>query len=594
MKDTFRQKDVVDWILNDIESGSMIPVYGHVNTLDSDVIIKSCLLPKELIDDELNDFENFKHDDLTPAFTKYGDGDIKYLRFNNDEGIEPLIVEFQYDGLREEHIELTEEFRSLFSLYYDAGKKEYTCPSDNDRIVCKLDHVDHVDNGDFVKIDKKYLKSYLTAKAKVLLLYFHAQIFEAVSTDGKYECERIEDIEEKNTIIAVDVGNSDGSNYSLLRAKKIIFGCPLKQCNLWPFNEKHGEYIDFIIGMDENGNEIKHSCDPSTLSNFSGANPNAPHYLTPVFFDRAVLEKYIRQSERYTIEPGILMCGSLWSIYIDNEHPDYVSAYLGDLGRDLPTVEEQHHWRGCNKIIDGHLSKAKIDRDFNVKFSKSESVDFVFKNKFQYVNEASKEHLGWPFFKDLSDDDAYNFTTLRIPLREEHEEFDELVLRLVKVLIDSLNEEEIKKQITSKETIQGGISKLEKWFEERKLSNYANQINFLRNLQNLRSTGTGHRKGKQYKKISNIFGITGSNFKDVFSKILQDATSFLQFIYDNVVLKGVGGVNPAATQANSAMQTTPVAESTETANTANVAKSTETAETTTAVAVNITGNGAEQ
>lgn len=578
MKDTFRQKDVVDWILNNIESGIMVPVYGHLNTLGSDVIIKSCLLPKELIDDELNEFENFKHYDLIPAFTEFGDGDIKYLRFNNDEGIEPLIVEFQYGGLKEEHIELTEEFRSLFSLYYDAGKKEYTCPINNDRIVCKLDH------GDFVQIDKMYLKSYLTAKNKVLLLYFNAQIYETVSTDGKYECARIENTEEKTLCLAVDVGNADWNNYSLLRAKKVILGCPLKQCNLWPFNEKH-EYIEFIIGMDENGNEIKYSCDPSILSNFFDANPNAPHYLTPVFFDRAVLEKYIRQSERYKIESGMLMCGSLWSLYIDNEHSDYVSAYLGDLGRNLPTVEEQHHWRSYNKVIDGHLSNVKIDRDFNVKFSNSESVDFVFKNKFQYVNEASKEHLGWPFFKDLSDEDAYNFTTLRIPLREEHEEFDELVLRLVKVLIDSLNEEEIKKQITSKEAIQGGISKLEKWFEERKLSNYANQINFLRNLQNLRSTGTGHRKGKQYKKISNIFGITGSNFKDVFSKILQDATSFLQFIYENVVLKGVGGVNPAATQANSAMQTTPVAESTETANAANTA---------TAVATNITGNGAEQ
>ena len=548
MKDTFRQKDVVDWILSDIESGIMIPVYGHLNTLGSDVIIKSCLIPKKLMDDELNDFENFKHDDLIPAFTEFGD--IKYLRFNNDEGIEPLIVEFQYSGLKEEHIELTEEFRSLFSLYYDAGKKEYTCPSDNDRIVCKLDHEDHED---FVQIDKKYLKSYLTAKGKILLLYFNAQI-EAISTDGKYKCERIEDIEEKNTIIAVDVGNFNGNNYSLLRAKKVIFGCPLKQCNLWPFNEKHGEYIDFIIGMDENGNEIKHSCDPSTLSNFSGTNPNEPHYLTPVFFDRAVLEKYIRQSERYTVEPGILRCGSLWSIYIDNEHPNYVSAYLGDLGRDLPTVEEQHHWRGYNRIINARLSKAKVDRDFNVKFSNSEAVDVVFKSKFQYVNEESKKHLGWTFFKDLKDDDAYNFTTLRIPLRESQEEFDELVLHLIKVLIDSLNEEEIEKQITSKDKIQGGINKLEKWFDERKLSNYANQIKFLRNLQNLRSTGTGHRKGKQYQKVSNIFGITGSNFKDVFSQILQDSTSFLQFIYDKVIVVrvGVGTVGGTATNVNGA------------------------------------------
>ena len=43
-----------------------------------------------------------------------------------------------------------------------------------------------------------------------------------------------------------------------------------------------------IYLLDENGKEIRHTCNPSCLSNYFGANPSAPHYLTPVYFDAAV------------------------------------------------------------------------------------------------------------------------------------------------------------------------------------------------------------------------------------------------------------------------------------------------------------------
>ena len=167
------------------------------------------------------------------------------------------------------------------------------------------------------------------------------------------------------------------------------------------------------------------------------------------------------------------------------------------------------------------------------------SPEFIFKQRYVEITEKSLEVLGWPLFLKLSEDDTHNYTGVRIPFRESQEEFDGLVLALVKVLIDSLNEKEIVKRIHNKEDLKGGISKLERWFEESKLQGYENQIGFLRNLQELRSTGTGHRKGKSYEKISVVFGIEDNNFKNVFSQILTNATAFLQFIDDNMkTLKG--------------------------------------------------------
>lgn len=268
IKDIFHQKKLKDWFLK-IESEIMIPVYVHKDMFDSNVIIQSCLIPKELINKEFNNYENFNYDDFTPQFVKYGDGEIKYLRFNNDNDIEPLIIKFNYNGLEleEDHIELAEEFRQLFSLYYATERREYISPIDNDQLVCKFD-------SDYVTINKKYLKSYLKAKGKVLLLYINSQIQEKAAE--KYPFNDY-DFEDDNALGNIAIGNCDGSNYSLLRAKKIIHGCHLKQCNLWPFNEKH-EYIDFVIGMDNNGNKIRHSCDSSTLLNYYGANPDEPHY----------------------------------------------------------------------------------------------------------------------------------------------------------------------------------------------------------------------------------------------------------------------------------------------------------------------------
>ena len=103
-------------------------------------------------------------------------------------------------------------------------------------------------------------------------------------------------------------------------------------------------------------------------------------------------------------------------------------------------------------------------------------------------------------------------------------------------MIDSLNEKEIVKQFKNPTDLRGGISKLEYWFSELNLSDYQQQIKFLRNLQELRSAGTGHRKGKGYKKIAEVFGLDTDNFVNVFDRILFQANAFILFLTKNFLL----------------------------------------------------------
>ena len=208
---------------------------------------------------------------------------------------------------------------------------------------------------------------------------------------------------------------------------------------------------------------------------------------------------------------------------------------MGDLGRDLPSESEQHYWRGFNKAVGGKLSQTKVKRDFMCIASDSESPDFVFKRTYRRVNQAYEDRLGWPLFLPLTEQDTYNFETLRVPVNNSIAEMDMLVLSLVKILIDSLNEKKITSQLTgSYEKLVGSISKLEAWLIEKDIENYDEHIKFLRNLQELRSSGTGHRKGKGYQKITKALDVKNENYAETFSNLLNSATAFLEFMEENM------------------------------------------------------------
>ena len=46
----------------------------------------------------------------------------------------------------------------------------------------------------------------------------------------------------------------------------------------------------------------------------------------------------------------------------------------------------------------------------------SESPDFIFKRTYTRVNQAYNEKYGWPLFLPLTEQDTYNFETLRVPV----------------------------------------------------------------------------------------------------------------------------------------------------------------------------------
>ncbi|MEK6917821.1 MAG: hypothetical protein AABW51_02635 [Nanoarchaeota archaeon] len=288
----------------------------------------------------------------------------------------------------------------------------------------------------------------------------------------------------------------------------------------------------FIIGLDDNGKEIKFTCDESKLANNFGKNPEAPNFLTRVFFKKDVLDKYYGKPSKYSVRDGYLFYTredgiNEWGMPIDNNVRGCIMAYLGDLAK-LPS-DEQKHWKIYN-IVEGSFSSVSVMRDFKAEPCSPTDAALYFKGEFESLNENWKKKNGWNIFKPLNLADEHHVKTLRVP-NDEQKEFDEVVLSLNKILIDSLNVEKMKDKIIFDKDDKS-ISILQKYLEQKYKIRFSQMIEFLKNLQNLRSSGSAHRKGDNYEKAYKKFD-KGSLSK-TFESILIEAITTLNTLQNRI------------------------------------------------------------
>src|SRR5207245_1040341 len=95
------------------------------------------------------------------------------------------------------------------------------------------------------------------------------------------------------------------------------------------------------------GEAVRHTCDPDELGTYFDDDNSRLHYLTPVYFDRAVLSRYVNEPTRYHVTSTRISCLDLWGVAISTNTAGLIEVYLGDLGRDLPP-EEWPYWIAHN------------------------------------------------------------------------------------------------------------------------------------------------------------------------------------------------------------------------------------------------------
>lgn len=497
------------------------------------------LVPSFQVTDRLNNTSwDFSHGHGYPGANIHYENEMDvatYCRFGDNSGVEPLIIDREFYGIRPDYLEICEEFRFFHKLYHDQKEGTYIKIDDagNECIVAIL-------KPNKIKIRLKELRQFIAIKEMHLSIQFDYKEFSQFSLKElnleSGGANHIDDL----LCWGLHFGDGNGlcryNSFSRLLGKRFIPPLPKEKSGMWGFEkEEKKDFVDFIIGINDDGEEIVQTSDPDELGDNFGGNPDAPHYLTPVHFRKEVLDKYFQLSSKFSVEDSYLRCGALWGMQMDNHHSDKVCAWLGDLGRDLP-YEEQLHWRSYNIHGDGSVSNTYFQRQILSQFTDSDRPEHNFVTKYSNLIEKCNKILGWPLLLPLAKEDLHHMQSIRLPSTNEQKDFDDLILALTKIMVDSLNEKELNRFIPKNEVaqIKGSISRLERVLSIFSVNDYSEHIAFIRNLQNLRSSSAAHRKGKNYQKIAKTFEIENKSLINVFEGILIKSNKFLEFLEENL------------------------------------------------------------
>ncbi len=278
-------------------------------------------------------------------------------------------------------------------------------------------------------------------------------------------------------------------------------------------------YESFIIGYDSDGKPKEFTSDEEKLANYFGKNPDAPHYPTPVCFSLDVLNRYYDDPSKYEVGDGSVRCKGFWSLRIDNSLADSVVVFLGDLGK-LPH-REQLYWKSHNILPQGGMSSTGFRRAFLGQWVDPDKPDLLFKVRLADFAGKWRKQYGWDLFLPLSESDSHNLESLHIPTTANNaREFDEQLLAIVKITVDSLNEKKLAEGSTSLKERAKSIDKLES-FLKSKGHDLAEMIRFLRNVQLLRSTTVAHRRSSsENAKLNEYFEFGTKDLKSVFEDIV--------------------------------------------------------------------------
>ncbi|MBB4910767.1 hypothetical protein [Actinophytocola algeriensis] len=490
---------------------------------DTDVTMYCALADCDRLDDVLaEDDWDLLVGDGGPGFEGHGEA-YHYVR-THDRPVEPFVHVRDFGTLGGKYNELSEEFRLFHDLCEDKKRG---------RLVLFDEAADEIEvavvRPEVVKVKLSYLKEYLSARDMCLVVYFEynrhsptAPVDLGFTGDERWHSIS-EDLRYEYFVRAWDGISLYKSAKSLgrLRGKKIVRGNPIVTRGPWARNRK--TYESFIIGVDDTGNDVTFTCDSAQLANGYGKNPAAPPELMPVFFQKEVLGKYYSDARRYKVADSHVWCSGAWSLKVDNNHPDFVIVYLGDLG-DLPS-REQLYWKSFNISPEGAISRTYYDRTILGLWVEPEEPALLFKSRYQRFRADWFEKFEWDLFKPLSSADAYTFDTLHVPSDGNEGGFDTQTLALAKVLIERINEAEIATRIALEKNDKG-ISKFEKYLAVAGFHETGTRLDLLRNLQSLRS-GPAHVKGDQYLRATRYFNVDEKGFAVAFADILSAAIEFI-------------------------------------------------------------------
>ena len=323
-------------------------------------------------------------DEGKPAFsTSWTDGTevTTYHRFGNPDGVRPLVLYLSFDGDYRRYVEIDEEFRLYHNLAEDRDRELLLSFDVSGR---KIEVVRIAHNS--VQVHLKYLRQFQAAMGLHLAVYVDSVRYSQIRLTDVPENERRREEASNSRCWRRTIADCDFregfETFSRFLGKAILAPPAQTEAGVCPFTEDNKKpEVMFIVGVDQNGNNVKCTSNPHKLNDHFGVNSETRTYLTPVYFRREVLAKYYPEPERYSVSDGRLRCLHLWSCHIDNDLDSYIVVFLGDLGRDLP-YEERLHWRQFNVLPDGGVSETNFRRSILAQPADPKAPDLRFRHEY--------------------------------------------------------------------------------------------------------------------------------------------------------------------------------------------------------------------
>ncbi len=525
------QKHNLERIQRDLKATDMVIVYRpNLGKIRSDYFIHGGLIPYNLAEEVLSG-EHISDviENVWPEPTAYRsdrESPIKYFRWgvNQDEyGSEPLVIDRQFSKMKEDYLEISEEFRLFHNLYHDKETNTYIKIDDagNETTVAIV-------KPDEVQIRLKEIRQFLAIKEMYLSILFEFNEYSTYSVEelGLNEIKQREFKHEGLMCWGYNRWNIPVQKFqstSRLRGRRLIKPLPKSKSGFGAFAEDP-KYVEFIVDVDENGDEIYHTCDPYKL--------DAAWKYTIVYFRKQVLEKYSTvEPSKYYVKNSMVGC-KMWSMKIDDDHRDKVCVCLRDLC-SLP-YSEQIYWKSYNIPPEGGVSESFYRRMVQGEWVNSSQPDILFKQSYEQLQKVCDECLDWQLLKPLSPEDEYRFQRLRVPVNNEQSHFDDLVQDLQTILVESINVKPLKRPLPAAKKAdlkcKGSIEILKAALNFHSVEDADHRVSFLQKLQALRSEGSSHRKGRGYQKIANYFGVDSLGHQEAFAEILKQALDTIDFL----------------------------------------------------------------
>lgn len=455
-----------------------------------------------------------------------GTSTTEYFRFA-DEGMEPFVYPKWFNHVKERYVDVSQEFVNYFKLYEKATSKQqrnyyFIDDSGDAEEVIKVSERE-------VRIKLKFMVEYLAVRKVHLSLCFDFMVVtDQEGSGGAFVAKDENFVNENNNyhhLMRLVPGLDKGNFQSWIHGKTILKYDPAKSLK-FHFDVDEDSNESFIVGYNDDGSEKLVPC-----------HSEEHQFFTKVFFKKEVLDKYYANPQKYQVD-GFHISSNFISLKMDNNHDDYVMVFLNDL-RILPQ-KEQLHWKHYNISPEPGMGLSGAYYDTMVMGNwarESGSIDVNFKQKYTRFNKKWFEKFGWHFYKEQTGSDRQHFDALHIPSENSVKSFCDQLLTLVKITIDSLNEEMMIKGLPKVEN-EKGIAKLNRFLDSHDRQ-IPDMITFLRNLQDLRSGMIAHRlssSNKNVKRAIAYFGLGEENYRqvatDIFIKSLYTLNTLTTLFLD--------------------------------------------------------------